>query len=37
MLSSTPEGQLTHIQVIDAMGDLHTIKKHRILKLFKIL
>ena len=26
MLSSTPEGQLTHIKVIDAMGVLHTIK-----------
>ena len=29
MLSSTPEGQLTHIQVIDAMGVLHTIKNIR--------
>ena len=37
MLSSTLEGQLTHIKVIDAMAVLHTIKKHRILRLFKIL
>ena len=37
MLSLTPEGQLTHIMVIDAMGVLHTIKKHWILRLFKIL
>ena len=37
MLSSTLEGQLPHIKVIDAMAVLHTIKKHRILRLFKIL
>ena len=33
MLSSTLEGQLPHIKVIDAMAVLHTIKKTSDLKI----
>ena len=37
MLSSTLEGQLTHIKVIDAMAVLHTIKKTSDLKIVQNL
>ena len=37
MPSSTPEGQLTRIKVIDTMGVLHTIKKSSDLKIVKNL